>query len=398
MVTAPVSPTFDLAVSPDVPSPARTQNERVPELDGIRGVAILLVVVWHYVALPFSPPPGSVLALFWPLLALTWSGVDLFFVLSGFLIGGILIEQRESPNYFQTFYVRRICRIMPLYYLLLLGTWIGIHAGLAQQSAAWKWLFANPLPFWSYVVFGQNSFMLQDGDFGANALAVTWSLAVEEQFYLIFPWLVRYVPKARLVHSFLAIIVLAPLCRILFSLFHSVPSSGAFFFMPSHLDALGLGALAAYAIRSEVLMGQLRKHCKALYVLFAFLVAGCVIMCFVNPGVNNAPMALWGHSWLALCFVLLTILPIVHKEGPLAGILRTGWLRNLGIISYGVYLLHPVVIGVVDALFFHGRWHSGLAMHILFVCTATVATISAAAILYRFLESPILRWGRRFRY
>src|SRR5439155_10007147 len=95
--TGAVSP----ALNPTVGSLSRTRNERVPELDGIRGVAILLVVVWHYVALPFAPPPGSVLALLWPLLALTWSGVDLFFVLSGFLIGGILIEQRESPNYFQ---------------------------------------------------------------------------------------------------------------------------------------------------------------------------------------------------------------------------------------------------------------------------------------------------------
>ena len=225
-----------------VSSLSGTRNERVPELDGIRGLAILSVVVWHYVALRFAPPPGSVLALFWPLLALTWSGVDLFFVLSGFLIGGILLEHRESPNYFQTFYARRVCRIIPLYYLLLLGCWIGICAGLAERSPGWKWLFANPMPFWSYVVFAQNSFMMQEGDFGANALAVTWSLAIEEQFYLVFPWLVRYVPRTRLIYVFFGTIAVAPLCRILFYLYHPIPLSGSFFFMPSRLDAFGLGA------------------------------------------------------------------------------------------------------------------------------------------------------------
>ena len=77
----------------------------------------------------------------------------------------------------------------------------------------------------------------------------------------------------------------------------------------------------------------------------------------------------------------------------MAAIFRAGWLRNLGTISYGVYLLHPVAIGLVDALLFDGKWRNNLAVHILFVCTSIVVTVSAAAILYRFFERPILRWG-----
>src|SRR5216117_2710692 len=89
---------------------------RIPELDGIRGLAILLVLVWHYWASRVHPPLGSAFAGIWMLCGLTWSGVDLFFVLSGFLIGGVLLEQRDSANYFKTFYVRRVCRIFPIYF------------------------------------------------------------------------------------------------------------------------------------------------------------------------------------------------------------------------------------------------------------------------------------------
>src|SRR2546427_8948290 len=91
---------------------------RIPELDGIRGLAILLVLVWHYWASRVHPPLGSAFVGIWMLCGLTWSGVDLFFVVSRFLIGGVLLEQRDSANYFKTFYVRRVCRIFPILFLV----------------------------------------------------------------------------------------------------------------------------------------------------------------------------------------------------------------------------------------------------------------------------------------
>jgi peptidoglycan/LPS O-acetylase OafA/YrhL len=91
---------------------------RLPELDGVRGIAILMVLVWHYAVYEFQPEPGSIGAYALACLRLSWSGVDLFFVLSGFLIGGILIDNQQSNNYFKVFYVRRVCRIFPLYFFL----------------------------------------------------------------------------------------------------------------------------------------------------------------------------------------------------------------------------------------------------------------------------------------
>jgi peptidoglycan/LPS O-acetylase OafA/YrhL len=92
---------------------------RVPELDGLRGVAILIVIVYHYVGTGPKSPPGSVLGIVRDSFRIGWSGVDLFFILSGFLIGGILLDARSSPKYFQTFYLRRVHRILPIYYLLV---------------------------------------------------------------------------------------------------------------------------------------------------------------------------------------------------------------------------------------------------------------------------------------
>src|SRR5271163_530813 len=98
-------------------------TRRIPQLDGIRGTAILLVIIWHFVVVPVTQAPhqGEIGRIVAHIGLLTWSGVDLFFVLSGFLIGGILIDARDSPNYFSTFYVRRVFRILPIYLLVVVA-------------------------------------------------------------------------------------------------------------------------------------------------------------------------------------------------------------------------------------------------------------------------------------
>ena len=113
-----------------------TFASRIPELDGVRGLAISLVLVWHYLFGVFAPPDNSVLAALWGLAALSWSGVDLFFVLSGFLIGGILLDHRDSPHYFRTFYIRRACRILPLYFLVVLTFFVSASLPIAKSLPA----------------------------------------------------------------------------------------------------------------------------------------------------------------------------------------------------------------------------------------------------------------------
>src|SRR6185437_14320584 len=163
---------------------------RIPELDGIRGVAILMVVSFHYFLIPENGTHWAKAAN--AVLSFGWSGVDLFFVLSGFLLGGILIDNFQSPNYFRTFYTRRICRIFPLYYL-----WLALFfllpfvfpPGFLDCTSSGMFYLKK----WGYLCFGQNFYRTGLDGYDALWMGVTWSLAVEEQFYLLVPWLLRFV-------------------------------------------------------------------------------------------------------------------------------------------------------------------------------------------------------------
>src|SRR5512133_540145 len=162
---------------------------RVPALDGVRGLAIVSVLAWHYVAAtaPWDRPWALRLH---AVLSHAWAGVDLFFVLSGFLIGGIVLDHRRTPNFLRVFYGRRALRILPLYWAVLLG-FVASRALLARHlpDAASSTLHANGHPLLTYLTFGQN---IATGLFSPSVpepswVNVTWSLAVEEHFYLLVP-------------------------------------------------------------------------------------------------------------------------------------------------------------------------------------------------------------------
>ncbi len=134
------------------------REARLPELDGICGCAILVVLLWHYVACQISATEGPAYAVK-TALSWAWSGVDLFFVLSGFLIAGILMDNRDASNYFRVFYFRRICRIFPLYYLLLGVYFVLTDLGF-NRSVSFDWVAGDLLPLWSYATFTQNILMV----------------------------------------------------------------------------------------------------------------------------------------------------------------------------------------------------------------------------------------------
>jgi peptidoglycan/LPS O-acetylase OafA/YrhL len=185
-------------------------KSRIPELDGIRGLAILLVLIEHYI----SDAPHLNLAR-WQAYALipfrlAWSGVDLFFVLSGFLIGGILIDARGATNYYATFYARRVHRIFPLYYLWFLLFLIGLPLSSTVNEGSGRMLFNRDLPIWSYPIFFQNFAMSLRRGTGPMWLGITWSLAVEEQFYVILPWAIRKLSNRGILRLAGAAIIVAP--------------------------------------------------------------------------------------------------------------------------------------------------------------------------------------------
>src|SRR5579859_7052632 len=157
----------------------RQSASRIPELDGMRGVAILLVVLFHYVWGLTGHSGNHLAVIIRDCVSMSWSGVDLFFVLSGFLIGGILMDHRRDKDYFKTFYIRRICRILPLYFL-----WVALFfiiPALFSASASSDWYSVEfgripHFPQWGYFFFLQNFGMAALNGFGPNWMSVTWSL------------------------------------------------------------------------------------------------------------------------------------------------------------------------------------------------------------------------------
>ena len=248
--------------------PTLGDRNRIRELDGLRGVAIGMVVLFHFLQNTMAFPPGSVFSYVQAGLRLSWTGVDLFFVLSGFLIGGILLDSRDSTNYYSVFYKRRFFRIIPIYLVtLLLGAAL-VSLRLGPTSGPLQWLTMEGAPWYAYLTFTQNFWMAHAGSIGSNGLAMTWSLAVEEQFYVMVPLYIRAFTRRWLTCALVIGICSAPLLRTLLFHFGNDSSVGIYTMTLCRADALLLGVLAAVLLRDERWRKRIRNASVAFYVLF----------------------------------------------------------------------------------------------------------------------------------
>ena len=160
--------------------------KRLVAIDGIRGIAILMVVSFHYLNVQLVNSTSTIGKIFSKATYFGWVGVDLFFVLSGFLIGTILLKNKTSKNYFSTFYIRRIVRIIPNYYLLLI-IYIVINFFEVFKND-YNLTGNNVIPIWSYFLMVHNFFMAHINNLGNESIVITWSIGIEEQFYLLIPF------------------------------------------------------------------------------------------------------------------------------------------------------------------------------------------------------------------
>jgi peptidoglycan/LPS O-acetylase OafA/YrhL len=334
-----------------------------------------------------EPVHGSPLYYVFKLLRLSWSGVDLFFVLSGFLIGGILLDARESPNYFKTFYIRRFCRIFPLYYLV-----VGILA-IGQTFFVSNPLFVGTFHWPVYAAYLQNFWSAATGSLGPAFLAVTWSLAVEEQFYLTLPLLIRVTASKALPWILAGIVILTPLIRI-YILDH-YGNIAAYVLLFCRTDSLCLGVLGALLVRSPDAMNAVEKSRRVINLLFFVVAAGVVWFLLKHPSPMTKVMSQAGYTLLAIFYWLVLLKGVLQPDGVIARILRLRALQELGILAYGVYLFHEPVRMICNGD--RPPQFATLSAYST-VLLAFVLTIVLAKISWHFFEKPIIRIGHRFKY
>jgi peptidoglycan/LPS O-acetylase OafA/YrhL len=339
--------------------------KRIPQLDAVRGIAVLLVWLHNTDVYP---------SLHLGLIADNgWMGVDLFFVLSGFLITGILLDTKQSEHYFKNFYARRCLRIWPLYYSALLFMFVIVP--LFRPSEAHAVFAARSSPWWAYPLFLQN-FMVPIPTSATGLLGVTWSLAVEEQFYLVWPLVVRFCTQVQLRRIATAVICLSPALRFYLSLHHVNIYSNTF----CRLDGLMAGALLAVLVRSVGF--HPRKFLTRAWVLFLVSVPLALGIEFFH--------ARWiGFSAVAAASVSFVYLALFSTQKWLQTILTNRPLVYTGTISYGIYILEKIPLDVAKAV--HLTEHPFLSMAL-----TTGATYAIAAVSWKLLEQPFLKLKRDF--
>jgi peptidoglycan/LPS O-acetylase OafA/YrhL len=347
--------------------------QRSPILDAVRGLAILQVLTWHYLV-PSLNHHGSALSLLVSAsLNLAWTGVDLFFVLSGFLIGGILMDNRDAPNMFAVFYARRILRIVPLYLLII---------------AVFQ-VFGGPDFLWPYLTFTQNMVWAADGHWGPTWTGVTWSLAVEEQFYLLLPLLVWSIPPRQLPAVALALCCIAPVARWMCAHWLYASPYAAYLLMPCRMDALFGGVLVAWLVRRHRAAGSAPQFTRRLHGAIIVLAVGLGVMLCTGQQDLSGGMITIGYSWIAAFYASVLLLIALRPDAFGSGVIHHPF-RLLGLGAYAIYLVHQPLLSVLTPV--TGHWWLSLPL-------ATGATLAAAWFSWRFIEQPCITFGRgRFRY
>lgn len=349
----------------------------IPQFDGLRGVAILLVLIGHSGFLEALPHLGS--------LEYARFGVDLFFVLSGFLITGILLDAKGSEHYFRNFYARRALRIWPLYYVILFLAFV-VTPMLAPAT--------KPVAgVWPAFVFYVQNIALVHRDTYPFGLGATWSLAVEEQFYLTWPLLVFLLKRQTLAIVSFSLAVVS-LCLRLFFHFQGAAPGFVHFFTLSRLDAIAFGTLAALWLRSpSCTLIQWRTRA---YQFLALGVTGVIVARLLMQR-NSSSV---GYAFLAITFTGLLGLSLASdsRSSLLGRSLSAAWVRYTGKISYGIYLLHYPLFLLWARLVASQNFlpSNVVARNLLAFAGQVILAILAASISWRFFERPILQFKERF--
>jgi peptidoglycan/LPS O-acetylase OafA/YrhL len=321
---------------------------RLPQLDGLRALAVTFVMAFHFIpGVDRYAPLGSI-------------GVRLFFVLSGFLITRILLASRQRPigDALRTFYIRRSLRIFPVFYLVLAVAAL-IDIGPVRSTIGW------------HVTYLTNAYLFERGAWHGS-ISHLWSLAVEEQFYLVWPFLVLWLPERRLAPVITLMVLISPISRVLIG----GPMNSV---LPtSCLDSLGAGALLALPAARDLMIriGQ---------AIGLPLLASALVLRYA--GMTGVPLEVALDFGVSLASAWLVGAAARGFSGSFGNALQLRPVVYIGTISYGLYLFHgfiPYVLGRYVPGFVEMSWPARAVL-------LTAATFSVAALSWRIVEAPLLR-------
>lgn len=351
--------------------------ERDVRLDGFRGVGTIAVVVSHF----FAEVPSGIAAL-----GVGFYAVYMYFVLSGFLIGRLILERKSSQNFFKVFYARRFLRTIPSYAVVLFF----VLGATAFLNLEWIPAFGH-IPAWSYPTFTQNIFMASRLDIGSEWLGPTWTLAVEEQFYLIAPLALILIPGRYL----LASVVIAASFSIFYRFYGFFQGEDALAYLPTLLgnaDALALGIGA----------GALQRRIRTAGPLFdrflEVLPLGCVLLAlaFVSLLPDSIPASLFMRPLVALGLAAYILRIALNSE--ICSWLRSPFLCSAGHHSYSIYLVHIPVAGLTHGLLTGLAPDIGTIPQLAATVLSIPVTIAIALVLTKTVEDPATLLGRRFKW
>ncbi|MEO6758646.1 MAG: acyltransferase, partial [Saprospiraceae bacterium] len=357
---------------------------KIPALDGVRGIAVLVVMFDHFLLRPLVPDTPA-----WKLIDSGWLGVDLFFVLSGYLITGILLDTKNRPRYWATFFSRRALRIFPLYYFAVLLVWLEVvfieHGADRLHDYASMWWFVFFLPNIALALNGD--WVYQSNYLGINHL---WSVAVEEQFYLAWPLVVKLLPPRVLAVLCVALIHYSyPLRDMVDQQFRSDGGwSMASYVLPyCRMDALAAGGFLAVFFRLgwHRLIPLDRWLARGLFGWMGWEIAQSLL----HSGSQNR------GTLSALFFAAFVYLALnQHPKALVRRFCELPFLMHLGVYSYGLYVFHQMFRYIWMALFGDRLMVAGwspVVIQTLYMLLAFGGTYFLARLSWALLEKPFLK-------
>lgn len=369
--------------------PGASFASHMPGLDGLRGVAILLILAHNFNLLEgVESPVARAVDL---ALNFGWVGVQLFFVLSGFLITNILISTREAKNYFRSFYGRRTLRIFPLYYASLAVGLILIPLVTGERIAGAE----HQIWLWTYLA----NWAAPNG-LAVEAYPHMWSLAVEEQFYLIWPFLVYYLSRAALLRACVVIAVVALAVRIGLRLWDD-NLEAVYQYTICRMDALSIGAAAAVLFRRIDVHQFVTTYRSQLRFIIVFGLVGVFVITRGAPRTGILTQT-YGHTLLALLAAAVILdLARAPTGDRVAGLFSWAPLRRVGAYSYSAYVIHkPLHAYVGQPLLQHAGWSergaSSWVFALVYFALASILTLAVSAASYHAFEMPFLKLKRYF--